>query len=531
MPRKIRNSKGEVLEIPDDFELPSPPVDNSAAAISAAKNPDIDARLTNLIEKMKIDPNSVRIGDITGQSSGETAVDVGQMVGGMFGEVLPINGIVKQFITNPIATYLGGKIGGIIGEKTGIAENIPEDQATQAILSSYLGSAVKGGTRVAQEGKALFDAINSKNVVSGSSLVDWIKNRYKSSPFNFEPDLPMSTDEMGNITGESPFLREQEVLKFLRKNKYPITTSQATRSGTAARQEATSPRLNDIFNSQDVAMRNIASDISESGLKNTPQTRALSWEQEIKDALSRMIQEGRVKEVADFKATKLGRTLGTPTGTGKKNVKLKSAEEGLREVLREDNSADFDRLTNILGKKRTAELMKEAFISEAFDQGGRFSTTKARSFLMAQKSKFLKTLSSEERHSINRFMAALDINDRRAEAARYIPAMSRGAENNMIAAIPSIGMTPPGKMSAMTGRILGRAGYFNIEKHILSKLVTNPQFSYAAARLMELPAGSTAAKGPLKTILGQIGKLGLTVKFRMGDAELDLKPNENGEFQ
>jgi hypothetical protein len=536
MSRKIRNSKGEEIEIPDDFNL-----DELRPVAKAPPKKPSDFRGMPLADFLTNMSGADKILDFAGgfNQGGESAVDLGQIGGSVASNFVPGGPIIKAFL-EPVMSYAGGKVAGLGAEALG-SNDVPQNQALQAILGSVVGQGLKGGTAAGQEIGAFAKAVKTGDLQKyPSAITKWLSERYlptfktpkgdtKGVYENFEPVLQSDTDAAGNVLSESPWLRGEDILKWLKSKKYPILTSQATGSQSAARQEAGNRRLGDIFNAQNLEMRNLAGEISESGLRNTPQTRGLNWEQEVLAALPSVDK----KTKAEFKASKLGKTLGTPTGVGKKRfARLKSAEEGIKEAFRANNSADFDRQSRILGKEKTADFLKEEFISQIHDPTtGQFSTEAGRKFLKAHQSKYLKTLSSEERHSINRFMAAMDYHDARRNTLNYVPSLSRGEENSLKSAL-GIAVTNPLKsgLSQASGRQLSNFAYFGIDKLILNKLVTKPKFAYAAARLTELPAGSNAAKGPLKTILGLVGKAGVTIKLDINGQEIEMAPSEDGQF-
>jgi hypothetical protein len=453
--------------------------------------------------------------------------------------------IPLQMLLGGLTSYGVGEIGSALSKKAGF-EGAPStgENVVDAGMGEAAGLALRGITRGGSEIAELVKAVRDKDPTQvNSSFLKWFANHLQPKlegkkgkvPYRqpFEPALP-DIDTEGELSS-GQWLTEGNILDHWMKNKYPLQTSQANSSDLAARLEAMNPQLPTKMASQNLAMQNMSQEVAPVNLYKTAEQRGMSLEEEVKAALESLKLDSSItnEELKTISRSKLSRTAGRVSGEGKPGSiqSLKSPEQSIDIPLESD--AEFGRFMTTMGKERSSQFLREELLTRAFDTtAGAFDAASARTFIREHTGKFMKALDSEERHAVNKFIASLDMQQRRLASLSYTPAAQASGGRQFQALIGAAAVTgPKGLTSMVAGRQAAGLGTIIFERKALAKIMSNPKFAYAAAGLMELPGGTPATKGKLRTVLQAAAKAGVNFKLlRLDGVEQNVSSNEKGDL-
>lgn len=497
---QVRNPKtGEVIGIPRSVALqfgmriPNVPAPPLAPGLSGPPRESVGSLASTLdvADKRRM---------LEGDKSGNFGTNLGQMLGNAAGDVvasrIPGGGLIKAGIREAlpvISSYMGGLAGQQGGKALGSEENLsPEDQAYSALIPYGIGKGIKLADRGVQAVQDLTKVVRDPSKVGTlpSEFTKWLSGWYykgnKNAPTKVRRDTPVyepAIKEVDPNTGKMvpgyDKVTETEILRDWKAKGYPALSSQTTRNRLAEQHEAFNPKLtSEIIPAQDAHMLKEAGDILGQDLMKN-------------------------KDIAASSRANLDRALSSPQ-KWEKTFPIRS------------------------NKKGGAAALKRELFDRMWESGtNQFNTGKGLAFINEHGEKFGKYLDASERKSINKFMAGIEQQSQRQGSLNYQPAADARSGQQLVVTLPSIATTWG---SAVTARATTALAKLSFEKEALSKLAAIPEFAYAAARLMELPGGSSQSRALVRQVLEVAGREGVRFKMNVGGNETEVKKDKDGKW-
>jgi hypothetical protein len=546
---RVRNRKtGEEIEVPFDAIVKDPRVKLPANLLGSSQGTpnaiqeDKNLNLQQLVEEATrgLPPTTFQERFPNAGRDATNALSIGTglaAAGATGGSSVPIQ-VLTSFLAN-LGTQTAGKYA---GEAAGFDMPTNTENVVSSVLGEGLGLGLRGGVRAGSEAINLIKTARGADPTKvNSGFLKWFANYLQpklegtKKPLRqpIEPALP-DVDTNGELSA-GQWLSEKTVLDEWKKNNYPLLTSQANSNDLAARLEAMNPKLPEILQKQNLKMQEMAGNVAPINLYETAAQRGARWEPEVKLGIDELkldpsIPTGDIKNIV---RSKTGKVVGKPSGEGKPGSPqaLKSPEQAVEVPL--ESEAEFGRFMTTVGREKSSQFLREELLTRAFDTtSGAFDASSARTFIKEHTGKFMKALSSEERHAVNKFIASLDMQQRRLQSLSYTPAAQASGGRQFQALVGAAAVTgPKGLTSMVAGRQAAALGTILFERKALAKLMANPKFAYAASGLMEMPGGIPGTKGKLRTMLQAAAKAGVNFKLlRLDGVEQTVSSNERGDL-
>lgn len=207
-------------------------------------------------------------------------------------------------------------------------------------------------------------------------------------------------------------------------------------------------------------------------------------------------------------------------------AKALDPESGISNVLGTDQK--FSKFTAAMGTEKGREVLLSEMFRRALVPGTQGLNAGAMTQFMAKNPvKFRQVMDSTQRAGLTRFVRALEAQNRGDDLTRLSNVMSnegRGAQIRIGAGLASgYGYAP----------IAGAAqeAFLWLDSKVMSKLLTNPKFSFAAADLMGTKAGTLNAAARTKNMIKFLGKANVPlVVLRSGKDPVEAYATGDGKI-
>lgn len=206
--------------------------------------------------------------------------------------------------------------------------------------------------------------------------------------------------------------------------------------------------------------------------------------------------------------------------------KALDSESAIGNVLGTDQK--FTRFTSAMGKEKGKEVLLSEMFRRATVPGTQGLNAESMiQFMSKNPTKFRQVMDSTQRAGLTRFVRALEVQNRGDDLTRLSNVMSNQGSNG---AIRLSGGALGGSTYALASGATQEA-FLWLDSKIMSKLLTNPKFSFAAADLMGTKAGTLNAAARTKNMIKFLGKanIPLTV-LRSGKDPVEAYATGDGKI-